>query len=125
MSSFRIEKLNTVVIPVKDLEKSINFYENVLRLQKQLVDGDMAFFNFGQRENETTIMLHIIDKPEPVEKGIVIELQVDDIKLAVTSIKEAGGIIIQEPINQDWGVIEAVIADPDNYRIWLVQPINR
>lgn len=100
MANFKIEKLNTVVIPVKDLEKSIDFYENVLHLNKENVDGGMAYFHFGESDNNTTIMLHIIDQPEPVEKWIVIEFQVDDIMLAISSIKEAGGIIIQEPIKQ-------------------------
>lgn len=124
MGNFRIERLNTIIIPVKDLVNSIHFYENVLYLHKGYVDESMAYFNFGT-DDSTTILLHIIDEPEPVEKGIVIELKVDDVSLAVSSIKETGGLVIQEPIDRAWGVIEAVIADPDGYKIWLVQNISQ
>lgn len=124
MADFQIERLNTIIIPVKDLKKSIHFYENVLHLQKGYVDESMAYFTFRTSDDHTTILLHIIDQPEPVEKGIVIELLVDDVISAVSSIKEAGGLIVQEPINREWGVKEAIIADPDGYKVWLVQSLE-
>ncbi|GGA67921.1 VOC family protein [Ornithinibacillus halotolerans] len=123
MVDFKIEKLNTIVIPVKDLEKSIYFYEKILRLEKGYVDESMAYFHIGTDNKSPTILLHIIDEPEPVEKGIVIEFLVDDVHFAVSSIQEAGYDIVQAPIDRDWGVKEAVIADPDGYKIWIVQAI--
>lgn len=104
MSKFHLDRVNTVIIPVKDLNESIQFYEEVLQLRKGYVDESMAYFSFGSDGNETTILLHVIDQPEPVEKGIVIELSVDDVVSAITSIKEAGGLVAQEPIDRDWGV---------------------
>ncbi|MUK89287.1 hypothetical protein GMD78_12985 [Ornithinibacillus sp. L9] len=124
MADFQIERLNTVIVPVKDLERSMHFYNHVLQLHRGFVDKSMAYFSIGSDENQTTILLHIIDKPEPVEKGMVIELLVDDVQSAVSSIKKAGGEIVQEPINREWGVKEAVIADPDGYKIWIVQNLR-
>ncbi|SDN93552.1 VOC family protein [Tenuibacillus multivorans] len=124
MADFRIERLNTVIIPVKDLERSIHFYHNVLRLHKGFVDKSMAYFSFGSDDHQPTILLHIMDEPEPVEKGMVIELLVDDLTSAVSSIKNAGGEIVQVPIDREWGVKEAVIADPDGYKIWIVQTLG-
>ena len=123
MSIFLLDRVNTVIIPVKDLNESIQFYEEVLQLRKGYVDESMAYFSFGSDWNETTILLHVIDQPEPVEKGIVIELSVDDVVSAITSIKEAGGLVAQEPIDRDWGVKEAVIVDPNGYKLWISQPI--
>lgn len=123
MSKFHLDRVNTVIIPVKDLNESIQFYEEVLQLRKGYVDESMAYFSFGSDGNETTILLHVIDQPEPVEKGIVIELSVDDVVTAITSIKEAGGLVAQEPIDRDWGVKEAVIVDPNGYKLWISQPI--
>ena len=123
MSKFHLDRVNTVIIPVKDLNESIQFYEEVLQLRKGYVDESMAYFSFGSDGNETTILLHVIDQPEPVEKGIVIELSVDDVVSAITSIKEAGGLVAQEPIDRDWGVKEAVIVDPNGYKLWFSQPI--
>ncbi|MBR7553919.1 VOC family protein [Allobacillus sp. GCM10007491] len=123
MSKFHLDRVNTVIIPVKDLNESIQFYEEVLQLRKGYVDESMAYFSFGSDGNETTILLHVIDQPEPVEKGIVIELSVDNVVSAITSIKEAGGLVAQEPIDRDWGVKEAIITDPNGYKLWISQPI--
>lgn len=119
MTHFTVKKLNTIIIPVKKMERSIDFYQNVLGLSLDYIEGSMAWFTIG---DETSVMLHTIDKPEPVETGIVIELMVDDLIACVTAVKHADGTIIQEPVKREWGVIEAVIADPDGYRIWVVQP---
>ncbi|UJL45269.1 VOC family protein [Virgibacillus sp. NKC19-16] len=124
MANFKIEKINTIIIPVKDLNRSIDFYKNVLHLTEDFVENGMAYFSVGQGEDEISIMLHIIDEPEPVEKGIVFELMTEDVVAAVESIKNVGEEIVQEPVDREWGVTEAVIADPDGYRIWVVQPLS-
>ncbi|HLS09805.1 VOC family protein [Lentibacillus sp.] len=125
MAHFKIEKLNTIVIPVKNMERSIDFYKNVLGLAEDFVEDGMAYFSVGSGEGKITIMLHIIDEPEPVEKGVTIELLTDDVTTAVESVKSAGRKIVQEPVDREWGVKEAVIADPDGYWIWIVQPLSQ
>ncbi|WP_164669504.1 VOC family protein [Virgibacillus doumboii] len=124
MANFKIEKINTIIIPVKDLDKSIDFYKNVLNLTEDFVENGMAYFSVGEGEGKISVMLHIIDEPEPVEKGIVFELITDDVAQAVASVKSAGGEMVQEPVDREWGVKEAVIGDPDGYRIWVVEPLD-
>jgi predicted enzyme related to lactoylglutathione lyase len=124
MADFKIKKLNTIIVQVKDLEKSIHFYESVMGLNRSFVHKNMAFFQVGSGNGEVTVLLHTVDAPEPSDKGMVIELLVDDVDKAVSSIKSAGGEIAQEPINQDWGVREAVVTDPDGYKIWLAQGLT-
>ncbi|UFT98463.1 VOC family protein [Radiobacillus kanasensis] len=124
MADFTIKKLNTIIVPVKDLERSIHFYKHVLHLSEDFVENGMAYYSVGSGEGKLSIMLHIIDEPEPVEKGIVIELLLDDVHAAVSSIRKAGGEIVQEPIDREWGVKEAVIADPDGYKIWIVESLS-
>ncbi len=124
MAAFKIKRLNTIIIQVKDLEKSIQFYETVLNLEKGYVDDSMAYFSFDTENDPTTILLHIVDESEPVDKGIVIELLVDRLEEAVQSIRNAGFEIIQEPVDREWGVKEAIVADPDGYKIWLAEPLE-
>lgn len=124
MAEFNVMGLNTIIIQVKDLAKSIHFYERVLQLEKEFVDKDMAFFRVGSGKGGVTVLLHSTDAPDPTDKGMVIELLVDDVAAAVSYIKSAGGEIVQQPVIQDWGVREAVIADPDGYNIWLVQNLT-
>lgn len=121
MAAFKIMGINTIIVQVKDLERSIYFYEQILHLNKDYVDGSMAFFSVGKG---ISILLHTADAPEPTDKGMVMELRVDDADAAVSSIKSAGGKIVQNPANQAWGVREAVIADPDGYKIWLAQVLT-
>ncbi|SDM20026.1 VOC family protein [Sediminibacillus halophilus] len=123
MAEFQIKKLNTIVVPVKDLERSMTFYKDVLHLSQDFVENGMASYSVGYGEAKVTVLLHLIDKPEPVEKGIVIEFEVDNLNKTVSAIREAGGQIVQEPIDREWGVKEAVIADPDGYKIWMVEPL--
>lgn len=124
MADFKIKKLNSIVIPVKDLTRSINFYKNVLGFTEDFAEDGMAWFTIGQEESKVSIMLHVIDEPEPVEKGIVFELLIDNLAAAILAVKNGGGKIVQEPIDREWGVKEAVIADPDGYKIWMVEPLS-
>ncbi|MFA1822008.1 VOC family protein [Virgibacillus oceani] len=121
MAEFNVMRVNTIIVQVKELDKSTQFYEHVLNLNKDFVDKNMAFFRVGSGGVEVSILLHTAEDPEPSDKGMVMELLVDNVDVAVSSIKSAGGEIVQNPINQDWGVREAVIADPDGYKIWLAQ----
>lgn len=123
MAGFNVMRLNTIIVQVKELEKSIQFYEHVLNLKKDSVDKNMAFFRIGSGAGEISILLHTAEDPEPSDKGMVMELLVDDVDAAVSSIKSANGEIVQHPVHQDWGVREAVIADPDGYKIWLAQRV--
>jgi predicted enzyme related to lactoylglutathione lyase len=124
MANFKLMGLNTIIVQVKDLDKSMRFYENILKLNKDFEDKNMVFFSVGSDEGKVTILLHTVDAPEPSDKGMVIELLVDDVDAAVSSIKTDGGEIVKGPINQDWGVREAVIVDPDGYKIWLAQRLT-
>ncbi|WP_147210503.1 VOC family protein [Oceanobacillus sojae] len=113
-----------MVVPVKDLNRSIDFYKNVLHLEQTFTDESMAFFLVRASEEKTTILLHLIDEPEPVEKGVVIEFLVNDVTSAISSMKRKHTEVIQEPVNRPWGVKEAVISDPDGYRIWIVENLT-
>lgn len=123
MVNFQIQKISDVVVQVKNLEKSIHFYENILMLHKEYVDDGIASFSFRADKDATKILLHVAEEPEITDKGMVMYLSVDDVVSAVNYIKEAGFKIYQEPIERDWGVKEAVIVDPDGYKIWLAQPL--
>jgi predicted enzyme related to lactoylglutathione lyase len=124
MDDFKVIGLNTIIVQVKDLEKSTHFYEHVLQLKKDMKDKNMAFFALGPGNGRAKLLLHTSEKPEPTDKGMVMELLVDNVDAAVASIESNGGRTEQQPVNQDWGVREAVIADPDGYKIWLSQQLT-
>lgn len=73
MAEFKLIKVNTIVVHVKKMERSIDFYKNTLRLTEDFVEDGMAYFSIGSGDEKNTIMLHITDQPEPVEKGVIFE----------------------------------------------------
>lgn len=58
MAEFNVMGLNTIIIQVKDLAKTIHFYEHVLHLEKDFVDKNMAFFRVGSGKGGVTVLLH-------------------------------------------------------------------
>ena len=49
----------TLIVPVKDLDKSIDFYRDVLHLHKGYTDKRMAYFSFGADESQTTMLYRL------------------------------------------------------------------
>lgn len=123
-TKLKISKLNTIVIHVKDVEKSAHFYGDVLGLEKGPVEQDMAWFSVGSRENAVPILLHYSPLPQPTNAAISIDFEVEDVEEAVSIIEEAGYKVTQGPIVQEWGVKEAIVTDPDGHKIWLVEHLQ-
>ncbi len=124
MKKFVIEQVNMIVIHVKELERSIRFYRDVLRFTLDAEEEGMAYFSIGCESKKVSLMLHLTDEPEPTDHGIGLDFKVNDVEALITAIKEMGAVIVQEPIEREWGVKEAVIADPDGYKLWVVEPMN-
>ncbi len=124
MKEFVIKKMNMIVVHVKELERSIRFYRDVLGLALEQEEEGMAYFSIGTGKERVSLMLHSTAEPEPADYGIGLDFQVDDAEAAIAAIRGAGGRIVQEPIIREWGVKEAVIADPDGYKLWVVEPMS-
>jgi len=123
MADFQVTGVKTVVIPVREVETSRTFYNTVLGLKEDYAADGMVWLHIGN-EGRTSLLLHPIGKPEPVENGLVVELAVDNVDAVVAAVSGSAGRVVQQPIDREWGVREAIIVDPDGYRLWLVQPLS-
>ena len=113
----RVKKINTVVIPVADVDRSIEFYVNVLGFEKRVdlpFGGSYRWVEVGPAEAETTIAL----APPPPggstgnrETGI--GLQTDDID-AFHAELTAGGVDVDPEISR--------MGDPVPPLFWLRDP---
>ena len=113
----RVKKINTVVIPVADVDRSIEFYVNVLGFEKRVdlpFGGSYRWVEVGPTEAETTIAL----APPPPggstgnrETGI--GLQTDDID-AFHAELTAGGVDVDPEISR--------MGDPVPPLFWLRDP---
>lgn len=124
MGEFVIKKVNMIVIHVKEMERSIRFYRDVLGLSFDFAEEGMTYFSIGGEFQKVGLMLHLTNEPKPADHGIGLDFQVDDVEALVSAAKEMGAVIVQEPIEREWGVKEAVIADPDGHKLWFVEAIN-
>lgn len=118
------------MIRVGNLEKSIQFYTEVLGMkllrQKEYPDGEftLAFVGYGDESDNTVIEMTYNWGTEKYDIGEGfghIALEVDDVYQATDEIRNRGGKIIRDagPMNAGATII-AFIEDPDGYQIELI-----
>ena len=123
-------RLLHTMIRVGDLNRSIDFYTNVLGMkllrQKEYPDGQftLAFIGFGDETDHTVIELTYNWGVDTYDLGNAfghLAIEVEDVYEAVDSIRERGGEISREagPMNAGTTII-AFIKDPDGYQIELI-----
>ena len=119
------------MIRVVDLERSLDFYTNVLGMQllrrKDYSDGKftLAFVGFGPESEQAVLELTYNWETSAYDLGDGyghIALEVDDAYKACDLIRQRGGNVVREagPMKHGTTVI-AFIEDPDGYKIELIQ----
>jgi len=127
-------KINHVSYRVLDIEKSLNFYRNVLgmKLLKRKINETFSVYVLGFAEKledlgeEGTItLLRNHDQTEAYDLGEGyghVAIGSPDIYKLAEEIKQAGGNVTREPGPVKGGKTEiAFVTDPDGYKIELIQ----
>ncbi len=119
------------MLRVKDLDKSIAFYTNILgmkeleRTENHDYRYTLVFVGYGTQTDSTTIELTYNWDTDAYEMGTAfghIALGVEDIYAACDKIKKLGGNITREAGPVKGGSTHiAFITDPDGYQIELIQ----
>ncbi len=117
-----IKKVGNVILAVKDLDKSIEFYNKILgmpikRQRENWVD-------LGQ--SGALLSLHPASQSSPhsgssIDNGILISFVIGDVASAVNELKSKNVKIFREIEERDIGK-NAIILDPDEYMISLFEP---
>jgi len=118
------------MLRVGDLEKSIEFYTQVLGMQelrrKDYPDGKftLAFVSYGDEANHTVLELTYNWGVDHYDIGTGfghIAIGVPDVYEACEKMRQMGGKIIREagPMNAGTTII-AFLEDPDGYQIELI-----
>jgi len=117
-----VKKVGNVILAVKDLAKSVEFYNKILgmpikRQRENWVD-------LGQ--SGALLSLHPADASSPhsgtsVDNGILIGLLVGDVASAVDELKSKD-VKIHRDIQEREAGKNAIILDPDDYMISLFEP---
>lgn len=133
--------IHSSFLPHTDAEASLAFYRDVLGFEVRLDVGyeNMRWITVGPvGQPDTAIVLHPVgvgydvsddEKQtllELVAKGSVfgVNLGADDLDAAFAAIEAAGADIVQEPIDQDYGIRDAAVRDPAGNLIRIRQNTN-
>ncbi|MFM7888860.1 MAG: lactoylglutathione lyase [Pseudanabaena sp.] len=124
-------RLLHTMVRVGNLERSLDFYTNVLGMKelrrKDYPDGrfTLAFVGYGDESSNAVIELTYNWDTSTYEIGTGyghIALGMEDIYAACEAIRERGGKITREPGPMKHGKTEiAFVEDPDGYKIELIQ----
>jgi lactoylglutathione lyase len=123
------------MLRVGDLDRSIDFYSNVLGMQvlrrRDYPDGrfTLAFVGYGSEDEEAVLELTHNWDTAKYELGTGyghVALEVDDAYKACDEVKKRGGRVTREagPMKHGTTVI-AFVEDPDGYKIEFIQKKNR
>ena len=123
-------RLLHTMLRVTNLEKSIEFYQNVLdmKLLRQSENAEykytLAFLGYGDELDTTVIELTYNWGTDSYDLGNAyghIAIETDDIYETCDKIKSLGGVITREPGPVKGGTtVIAFVKDPDGYMIELI-----
>lgn len=124
-------RLLHTMLRVGDLQRSIDFYTNVLGM-KLLRTSDnpeykykLAFMGYGSNPEHAELELTYNYGVESYEMGTAyghIAIGVDDAKRACDAARHAGGNVTREPGPVKGGsTVIAFLTDPDGYKVELIE----
>jgi len=112
-----IRRIWDITFAVTDLKRAVDFYENVLGLQKKYEYASYAGFDCGGVE----IGLQPGEKTEEIIDAPCVDFLVDDVDETYRLLKGKGVKFSKEPHDTPWGGRIALFRDPDGNPLQLVQ----
>ncbi len=114
----QVGTLGLVMIVVKDMDRSVAFYRDVLGLKLLFKQSNWSQFDAGR------IILGLHPEGEQVKvgptTGFSVGIYVEDIVRATSELKRRGGKLAIEPRDEPFGRW-ALLKDPDGYNIQVVE----
>ncbi|MGD6902897.1 VOC family protein [Bacillus infantis] len=124
-------KLGYIILYVEDLEKTKQFYGELLGLELKNEFGTYIEYDTGStilsmntRENGR----ELTDLPIPAgfreEQTMELSFVTEDVEGTIEKARQAGVRILLEPVKKPWGQIVAYMEDPDGHYIEICTPIG-
>ena len=119
----KIKRIGNIILEVKDLDKSIKFYHEVLGMP--IKNERRNWVDLGQQSGGT-LSLHPASittshTNSSKENGILIGLTVGDLNSAMEELSDAKIEIFRDVQERQAGK-NAIVLDPDGYMISLFEP---
>ena len=101
--------LNQITLPALDVEKSIDFYQNLgLKL---IVRSLPKYARFESPEGDVTLSLHVVEEGHTTHSAIIY-FECMDLDLRIQELKNKGFVFVEEAVDQPWLWREAKLKDP-------------
>ena len=110
-----LKKIDAVLIRVKDLERSAEFYIDVLGMKRGWTDTEHQMIGLLFPGNDTELVLHLDETlPDPN-----VSYQVDDVLKFVEKYRRQGYTVLVEPFDIRCGKC-AILQDPDGHSVEIM-----
>ena len=107
-----LKKIDAVMLRVSDLEKTAEFYVDVMGLKRGWTDLENQMIGLIFPGNDTELVLHCDESlPDPN-----VSYQVDDVERFVKDYKAKGYMVLVEPFDIRCGKC-AILEDPEGHSI--------
>lgn len=117
----RITRLWLTMIHVKDMDRALRFYNEILGLPIALDTRAFNHAEVGPEEPLAKIGLHATGKKSTGKRRTGIVFDTDDIYTLYERLKKQGVKFTLKPTKMPWGGIVADFLDPDNNELEVVQ----
>ncbi len=117
-----VKRLGNVILAVKDLDRSVEFYHNVIGLP--IKSQRRTWVDLGTTGALLSIhpaSLTAEHMGSSIENGIIIGFVVGDVKSALEELAPKGVKVYRDIVEHEAGK-NAIILDPDSYMISLFEP---
>lgn len=126
-------RLHQMYLMTRNLDRSVQFYEDVLDLDVQERGSKSAAFETGdcvlkveQDFDEDTLAAFGLSPPgDDRGSGVIAVVEVDDVNAVhEQACEHEGAEVLTKPRNVDWGRRLCLIEDPDGYVVEVSRPLT-
>ena len=125
-----MDQLGYAILFVRDLERSVAFYRDVIGVPVKLQgDGYVEFATegarFGLYDRNRLDELTGQDSTDPGRPGGEVVFLVGDVDAEAGRLRAAGATILKGPVDRAWGHRTLHMEDPDGFVVELAEEIPR
>lgn len=124
----QLEAADYIILIVADLDRTLDFYTQVLGLKLGHRSGDYAQLDTGltrigfyTRPAMAAVVGVALEPARQTAPGFELGFKVADVDAAYAEIVAGGAMPVTPPTTRPWGQRTAYVRDPDGYLIELAQ----
>ena len=107
-------------IPVRDMERAIQFFRDVLGFEISFTNGEPIVFAVI---NQGSAQLHLVVQPSKAG-SLHAHIMVDNLDAVHERLVLASATVWQSPMVHEWGLRDLVVTDPDGNTFEIAEVVR-